>query len=262
MAAVFGSPEMVQGYTRARPPVHPYVLELVRERLELTMPLARALDVGCGTGLSTSPLRGIAGFCLGLDPVAAMVHASPARTVGVRFAAARAEALPVRSDSIDIVTAAGSLNFADIGQFFPDAARVLRAEGALIVYDFSVGRRFPDSDALDVWFSEFLRRYPKEQGAAAALDAETLAAAADDFTLVGAEDFEVVLRMEPSAYRSYLMTETNVAHAIARGEDRAEIRDWLEESLTEVFGDVGREVLFAGYLAHLVRNPVPDADAG
>jgi ubiquinone/menaquinone biosynthesis C-methylase UbiE len=103
--------------------------------------------------LSTSPLRGIAGFCLGIDPVEAMVHGSPAAVVGVRFVAARAEALPVRSASIDVITAAGSLNFADLDQFFPDAARVLRDGGALIVYDFASGCRFPDSGALDAWFT-------------------------------------------------------------------------------------------------------------
>lgn len=250
MAQVFGSPEMVEGYTRARPPVHPYVLELVRERLKLTMPLARALDVGCGTGLSTSPLRGIAGFCLGVDPIEAMVHDSPARAVGVRFAAARAEALPVRSAFVDVITAAGSLNYADLDQFFPEAARVLRVGGALIVYDFSPGRRFPDSDALDEWFTEFLRRYPKEDGSARPLDSAVLAEAATGFRFAGSQDFEVALRLDPVAYCQYVLTETNVAHAIARGEDRAAIHAWVETSLADVFAGDAREVLFTGYLAH------------
>jgi SAM-dependent methyltransferase len=252
MTSVFGSPEMVEGYTRARPPVHPYVLELVRARLGLTMPLGRALDVGCGTGLSTSPLRGIAGFCLGIDPVEAMVHGSPARTVGVRLAAARAEALPVRTASIDIITAGGSLNFVDLEQFFPDALRVLRDGGALLVYDFSTGCRFAESDALDEWFGGFLRRYPKAEGAAAALDPERLAAAAAGFDLAGSEEFAFALRMDVTQYCRYLMTETNVAHAIARGDDRAAIRSWLESSLAPVFGDEPGDVLFGGYLAHFV----------
>ncbi len=247
---VFGSPEMVDGYTRARPPVHPYVLELVRERLGLTMPLARALDVGCGTGLSTSPLRGIAGFCIGLDPIEAMVHGSPARAVGVRFATARAEALPVRSAFVDVVTAAGSLNYADLDAFFPEAARVLREGGALIVYDYTPGRRFPGSDALDDWFSDFLARYPKQVGAARPLDPELLAAVATGFRLVSGEEFEVALRLDPAAYCDYVLTETNVEFAVASGEDRHEIRAWVESTLAGVFEDEARDVLFNGYLAH------------
>jgi hypothetical protein len=58
--------------------------------------------------------------------------------------------------------------------------------------------------------------------------------------------------MDAAAYCNYLLTETNVAHAIARGEDRAVIRGWLESTLDQVFGNVEREVVFAGYLAHFV----------
>ena len=36
------------------------------------------------------------------------------------------------------ITAAGSLNYADLGQFFPDAERVLRDGGALIQLDLHV----------------------------------------------------------------------------------------------------------------------------
>jgi hypothetical protein len=129
---------------------------------------------------------------------------------------------------------------------------VLRDGGALIVYDFSAGRRCPDSDALDEWFSEFLRRYPKDEDAATALDPESLAAAAAGFSLAGSEEFEVALRMDQTAYRNYLLTETNVADAIARGEAGTAIREWLESTLDQVFGGTPREVLFAGYLAHFV----------
>jgi hypothetical protein len=114
----------------------------------------------------------------------------------------------------------------------------------------AAGRRFPDSVALDEWFTEFLRRYPKDAGAAAALDPESLAAAAAGFSLAGSEEFEVALRMDQTAYCNYLLTETNVAHAIARGEDGAAIRGWLVSTLDQVFGGTAREVLFAGYLAH------------
>jgi SAM-dependent methyltransferase len=250
MTELFGSPEMVEGYTRARPPVHPYVVERIRERLALTVPVARALDVGCGTGLSTSPLRGIADSCLGIDPIEAMVNGSPARAAGVRFAAARAEAIPVRSATIDIVTAAGSLNYADLGQFFPEAARVLRPGGALVVYDFSPGRRFRESPALNEWFAEFLIRYPKADGVATSLNPDALAGAAAGFHLVGSEQFEVALRLEPQPYCEYVLTETNVAHAIEQGEELEGIREWCAEKLDEVFEGMAQDVLFAGYLAH------------
>jgi SAM-dependent methyltransferase len=251
MPDLFASPEMVAGYARSRPPVHPRVVDLMRSRLGLTAPVGRALDVGSGAGLSTVALRCMAGICVGIEPVAAMVQGSPLGSDAVVFAAGRAEALPVRSGSIDLVTAAGSLNFADLDAFFPEATRVLRAGGALVVYDFSAGRTFRTSPALDAWFTEFRRRYPPPVGAARPLDPASLARAATGFELVGSEEFEIGLPLGAEAYCDYVMTETNVAHAIQRGEDPAAIRAWCSSTLAAVFGLTDHEVRFPGYLAHL-----------
>ena len=59
-----------------------------------------------------------------------------------RFVVGRAEALPV----------AGSLHYVDLGKFFPEASRVLGAEGELVVYDFS--------PQVNEWFGAFMTRYP------------------------------------------------------------------------------------------------------
>ena len=81
------------------------------------------------------------------------------RGIQAIFAGA-AEAIPVHAGSIDLITAAGSLNYADLDLFFLEAARVLRADGRLLVYDFEPGRSFRDSTALDDWFRAFIARYP------------------------------------------------------------------------------------------------------
>ncbi|MGZ6969532.1 MAG: class I SAM-dependent methyltransferase [Acidimicrobiia bacterium] len=251
MPDLFGSPAMAAGYARARPAVHPHVLELARARLGLTAPVARALDVGCGAGLSTVPLQTLARSCLGIDPVETMVRASPFRSDRVAFAAARAEALPVCSGSVDLITAAGSLNFVDLEPFFSEAVRVLRPPGALVVYDFSAGRRFGSSAELDDWFTEFERRYPRATGVARPLDPESLAVVATGFRLAGSERFSLGLPLAPDFYLDYVMTETNVAHAVQGGEDPEAIRSWCSRTLADVFAGAAREVLFDGYLAHL-----------
>jgi ubiquinone/menaquinone biosynthesis C-methylase UbiE len=76
------------------------------------------------------------------------------------------------------MTAAGSLNYADLDLFFAEARRVLTATGTLVVYDFSQGRGFRESRDLDVWFDEFLARYPAPPDSAHRLDPETLASIA------------------------------------------------------------------------------------
>src|SRR4051812_23140350 len=121
MSDLFASPEMVAGYARSRPAVHPHVIDLARARLGLTARVGRALDVGCGAGLSTVPLTGLASFAIGIEPIEAMVSGTPLRSDAMRFGAGRAEMLPVRSASIDLITAAGSLNYVDLDPFFAEA---------------------------------------------------------------------------------------------------------------------------------------------
>ena len=251
MPDLFASPAMAAGYARARPAVHPQVSERVWGRLGLAAPVARALDVGCGAGLSTAPLVRIAQLCVGIDPVEAMVQVGRRHSDQVVLGAARAEALPIAARSIDVITAAGSLNYVQLDTFFPEALRVLRSNGALVVYDFSAGRRFRSSPALDEWFTEFVGRYPRAQGVARPLDPDSVAVAAKGFRLVGSERFVVTLRLTFAFYLDYVMTETNVSHAIQSGTSSDEIRSWCAESLGVVFGDHEHEVQFDGYLAHL-----------
>src|SRR5512138_2967890 len=117
MASVFGSERMAAGYAQARPAVHPRVVDRVVDRLGRCR---RALDVGCGTGLSAAPLSRLADEVIGIEPNEAMLRWSARVAPVAAFAAARAEALPVRSASVDVITAAGSLNYVDLATFAPE----------------------------------------------------------------------------------------------------------------------------------------------
>ncbi len=73
MSNPFGTDEMAAGYATSRPPVHPRVIEQVYQELGRTEPFQRALDVGCGAGVSTRALIGFARNCIGLEPAETML---------------------------------------------------------------------------------------------------------------------------------------------------------------------------------------------
>ena len=68
MRNYFDSRDVAERYSAVRPYLHPLVIEKVRDFLGLTEPVPRALDVACGTGLSTTTLKELSEQVVGVDP--------------------------------------------------------------------------------------------------------------------------------------------------------------------------------------------------
>jgi len=239
---------MIAGYAHWRPAVHPRIINLVRRRLRISGRVPLALDIGCGAGLSTAALEVLADRVIGIEPVSAML--TPAAEVAplACFAAGRAEQLPIRSGLVDLATAAGSLNWADLSRFFPETRRVLRPSGRLVIYDFGMGRDFRGSAHLARWCEEFDRRYPPPP--ASELGPGSIHPEPYGIRITGQERFEVAIALTPEFYLEYALTETGVAAAIQRGTPASKIRAWCRRSLAAVFNDAVQEVLFRGYIIY------------
>ena len=181
MANPFGSDDISAGYATARPPVHPRVMERVAAGLGWKNPARRALDLGCGAGVSTRALRAYARQCIGIDPALAMLQRARGIAPDAQFLAGKAEEVPLGDGCVDVITAAGSLNYADLEPCFREAARVLAPQGVLVVYDFAPGMRFADASGLEHWFAGFRSRYPEPPNEARKLSPEILAELSSGF---------------------------------------------------------------------------------
>jgi SAM-dependent methyltransferase len=254
MPELFATASMAEGYARARPPIHPFVLERVRRRLGRRDRLPRALEVGGGAGLSPRPLGGRPRRRVGLDPARAMVRWGRSVAPGASFLVGSAEVLPLRSRSMDLVTAAGSLNWVDLDRFLPEAARVLVPRGLLVVYDFFQGSSFRDSPALGRWFAAFSARYPRPPDGGREIGPAVLSSAGGPFRLEDHEDFEIDVSFTLESYLGYVMSEVNVSAAVGGGAGEDEIRSWCRTTLAPVFGEGAREVVFGGYVAYLTAS--------
>ena len=173
---------------------------------------------------------------------------------GASFLVGSAEALPFRSRSMDLVTAAGSLNWVDLDRFLPEAARVLVSRGLLVVYDFFQGDSFRDSPALGRWFAGFSARHPLPADAGREIGPDVLASADGPFRLESHEDFEIDVPFSLESYVDYVMSEANVTAALRSGADEEKIRSWCRETLAPVFGDETHEVVFGGYVAYMTPS--------
>ena len=110
MSNPFSDAAMAAGYATARPLVHPRVIALLHAwrhgaRVQI------AADIGCGAGLSTRALLDVADRRVGFDPSESMIRAARRVSPGALFVVASAEAMPLASRTVELLTAAGSLNY-------------------------------------------------------------------------------------------------------------------------------------------------------
>ena len=255
MTSVYDSERLAAGYAFDRPPIHEQILWSAR----LSGQADLALDVGCGAGVSTAALTPLARQVIGLEPVAAMLAHRRAVAPHARFVIGQAERLPFAARSFDLVTAAGSLNYADLPLALAEIARVLTTDGTFLLYDFSAGRRSVSGAALAGWYTSFERRFPPPPGWQP-LDVRELPLGRYGLRLLDFTDIEIWLPMTFDAYLRYALSEVNVDSAIARGACSAEeARDWCRATLTTVFTGGEVTVIIPGYAATLARAASPIA---
>jgi SAM-dependent methyltransferase len=114
------------------------------------------LDVGCGTGRYSRLLRGLlpdgsrlAGSDVSAAMLAQLKAGSNGRAVVVPLVSA-AEELPLRTGSLDLVTAFNCVHHFDLARFLTAVARVLRPDGQLFIYT-----RTPLQNARTIWGRHF-----------------------------------------------------------------------------------------------------------
>jgi SAM-dependent methyltransferase len=250
---LFQHDRVAGGYASARPYLHPEVFALVREIVLPAARFPRALDVGCGTGLSSVALCDMAAEVVGSDASLEMLrHAS--RADRVRYVACGAEALPFRDGTFDLIVACGSMDWVDRPRFMPRAAELIRSGGWLVSLDFGDTGRSPKVPGLARWYDGvFQRAYPRPPASDPMITADE--AERHGFGAPAHRDFASAAAFTARQYAEFLMTESNVIAAIEYG-DAAEdgVRAWLESELRPLFGDESRPVAFEGYIQALRRS--------
>ena len=205
--------------------------------MRLSSPVERALDVGCGTGLSSRALLEMAQRVVGVDLSAAMLAQASragAGRDGPLYTVSAAEALPFQAGAFDLITCGLSFHWFDREVFLAEARRALKPEGSLAVYDHWFSGRMRESGAFEQWHrTHYLTRYPAPPRKGRA-DLESLAPGSG-FRLVGRDDAIDELAFSGRQLADYLLTQSNVSAAVElRGEPLEDVAAWLAESAIEL----------------------------
>ena len=139
MSTPFNSDPVARRYAHARPFYHRSALALAARQLGISH-VRLAIDVACGTGLSTQALLEIADNVIAIDASAPMLRAARPRP-RARYLVAAAEQIPLGDAAADLATVGAAFHWFDQPRACAELARVLRSDAGLAVYsDFFYGQ--------------------------------------------------------------------------------------------------------------------------
>lgn len=251
-ASLYRSERLAESYARFRPPVHQAVCARMMERLSPDARLQTALDVGCGAGASTKALLPHVKWVVGVDPFSGMVKRAAVNVPDASFVQGQFEALPFASASFQLVATAGAINYAEVKLALAETSRVLQFGGWFAAYDFSAARRLSVESELPSRHLAFRTRYPSAPGYA--LDLASLPYAQYGLELLGSERFEVCVSMTVNEYVQYILGESGVEIAIARGASEEEIAEHCHQLFSPVFKGRREELVFEAELVLAVSR--------
>ena len=222
-------------YRKGRPFYHPQVVRRIKDFLALERPLERAVDIGCGTGLSSVALADIAREVVGVDRSAAMIACAEAAP-RVRYCQAAAERLPIRDAAADLVTFGSAWHWMDRRPLLGQARRILRPGGWLVVYDNAFSARMAENPDFQNWMQSVFRvdfpAPPRNR-----MEISETDAVREGFALRKKEAYQNDVKLTVRSLVDYLMTLSNIIAAVEGGGRPAEDVDrWLMEKVIPFYG--------------------------
>ncbi len=243
VANPFASAGVGSLYHRGRPFHHPRSLARIRGIVG-DAPIGRAVDLACGTGMSTIALGDIAGFAVGVDASAEMLS-SARRAPNCAYLLAHAERLPFADGAFDAATCCSGVHWFDQEWFFAELHRVLQPGAWVGLYDHYFLGEMIDVPEFGDWSRLALERYPLPPRNPQVGDPRSLTPAG--FEAIDDEFFADDIQLTHEQFADYQLTISTFVAAAERGTPIDDLRAWILDSTAPLFaGAPTRGVRFLG----------------
>lgn len=243
----FDSQRIAEGYAK-RPWLHKSVMEQIKADCKVDGIFKRGLDVGCGAGLSTKALKLICDKVTGTDISEAMIGVCEElyKESEYSFYAAAAEETKIPKVPYDIVTAAGVINWVDREKFLDNIKEVMEQGGLLVIYDFWITDKMNAKEAYTEWYQkEYLQNFPKpprKENTWSQLDL------GERFLMKKQVTYQMQYEFDLDSFIDFMMIQSNVNVQIEEGKRaETEVRQWMNETLSPIFGEEKKQLIFEGY---------------
>lgn len=243
----FDYKRIAEGY-KDRPFLHKQVIEQLQKDINVSS-FHNGLDVGCGAGLSSKALKFICDKVTGTDISEEMVLAArqmcPEETY--TFFVSKAEEIPKPEQLYDIVTAAGVVQWVEVGAFLENLKSTINKEGIVFIYDFWISDKMKENAQYTDWYDqEYLKKFPKPPRNEKVWTNEMVRPYGFEMQKQNTLQLEYTFNME--SFIKFMMVQSNVSAKIENErQNEKEIRTWFGDSLQKIFGSQEKVLSFDGY---------------
>jgi len=250
----FAPKNAAERYANGRPNFHSKTVDKIKIDLNITNKLDRALDVACGTGLSTNALLAIARNVYGTDSSEEMLKNAITHK-RIHYSAARAEKQPFRKDFFDLITVCSAIHWFQIDDFLAEANRLLKKDGSLVLYDNFFLSEMKGNSKFSTWFPDiYLQQFPSPPRNNDYIW-ENDVVRKSGMQLQNETTFKNEVQFTKTELILYFTTQSNITAAVQRGRSYEDIENWLNAQLTPFFEteSVQKTFAFGNWVKYLKR---------
>jgi len=239
-------------YSKGRPSFHSTTIAHIQKQLKLNTKFEKALDIACGTGLSTNALLEIATNVYGTDTSEEMLKWALSKEK-IKYSIAPAEKQPFPDKEFNLITVCSGIHWFNIDNFLIEANRLLTQNGWLIIYDNFFISEMHEQENFGSWYPEiYLKKFPAPKRNNT-FDWSYDHLISKNFILEKEEEFKNSVILTKEELILYFTTQSNITDAIEKKQTTyPEVENWLNDELAEFFQkEVKRTINFGNWVKYL-----------
>lgn len=250
----FNPKAAAERYSKGRPDFHSNTIQHIKGYLHLDKKINNALDVACGTGLSTQALLEIATNVYGTDISQEMLNHA-LQPDKISYSIAPAEQQPFPDNYFDLITVSSGVHWFDIDQFLAEANRLLKSKSWLVLYENHFISEMVGNDNFANWFPNvYLKKFPSPpRNNEYNWTNENLNP--KNFNFIAEEKFKNAVSLTKRQLALYFTTQSNIIAAVEKNQTTyEEVENWLDHELAPFFDDdAPKTINYGNWIKYIQR---------
>lgn len=252
----FNPKTAAERYSKGRPDFHSNTIKHIKDYLHLDKKLNNALDIACGTGLSTKALLSIATNVYGTDISQEMLNFA-LHSSQIYYSIAPAERQPFTDNNFDLITVGSGVHWFDIDKFLIEASRLLKSKSWLVLYENYFISEMIGNNSFTNWFPNvYLKKFPSPfRNNAYSWTNENLIS--KNLNFVTEERFKNAITFNKKQLTLYFTTQSNIISAVEKNQTTYEqVENWLDQELASFFDndDTTKTINYGNWIKFIQRT--------